>query len=77
VAKDSDALIIQSREALRLMVQAIRKEEDNLFDDAAKFEARAELVLGEQLRHWMGDGKVAPMRIVNSDAGGGGVLNMI
>ena len=77
VAKDSDALIIQSREALRLMVQAIRKEEDNVFDDAARYEARAEAVLNEQLRHWMGDGKVAPMRIVNSDAGGGGVLNMI
>ena len=77
VAKDSDALIIQSREALRLMVQAIRKEEDNLFEDAAKYEARAEVVLNEQLRHWMGDGKVQPIRIVDSEVGGAGILNMV
>lgn len=54
VTKDSDALIIQSGEALRLMVQAIRKEENNLWDDAGKFEARAQAVLQAQLLHWSG-----------------------
>lgn len=77
VAKDSDALIIQSPEALRVMVQAIRKEEDNLWDDAAKYELRATTLLDDQLRHWIGDGKVAPIRWVGSGADGANVLNMV
>lgn len=77
VAKDSDSLIIQSAEALRLMVQAIRKEEDNLWDDAAKYEARAEAILSEQLRHWLGDGAVVPIRMVGAETWGGGILNIV
>lgn len=77
VSNDTDALIIQSAEALRLMVQSIRKEENNLWDDAAKYEARATQVLNEQLAHWMGDGKVQPIRVVGAEYSGAGVLNMI
>lgn len=77
VRKDSDELIIQSAEALRLMCQALRKEENNLWDDAARYEASATRVLDEQLAHWMGDGKVAPMRIIGAEVQGAGVLNVI
>lgn len=77
VRKDNDGLIVQSGEALRLMVQAIRKEEDNLFDDAARYEARAKMVLDEQLAHWMGDGKVAPIRVVGPEVSGAGVMNLV
>jgi hypothetical protein len=77
VRKDNDQLIVQSAEALRLMVQAIRKEEDNVFDDAAKYEARATMVLDDQLKHWIGSGEVAPLRIQGAETFGGGILNII
>lgn len=77
VTKDSDALIIQSAEALRLMVQAIKKEENDLWDDAAKFELRAKEVLDEQLHHWLGDGETVPLKLAGAETFGGGICNLI
>lgn len=77
VSKATDALIIQSAEAIRMMVQAIRKEENDLWDDAAKYELGAVRILREQLAHWMGDGKVAPIRITRPEVYGAGVPNII
>lgn len=77
VRKDSDALIIESGEALRLMVQSIRKSEDNLFQDAMQYEALAVSVLNDQLKHWLGDGAVVPLRIVGAESWGGSVPNLV
>lgn len=77
VSKDSDELIIQSGEALRLMVQSIRAEEDNLDDLALKREASAMRILDEQLSHWMGSGAVVPLRIVGAESWGGGICNIV
>lgn len=77
VRKDNDALILESGEAIRLMVQTIRKEEDNLWDDAAKYEARATAILDEQLRHWLGSGAAVPIKIVGAQSWGGGIPNYV
>lgn len=77
VRKDSDNLVIESLEALRLMVQAIRKSEDNLFEDAVRYEAMAISVLDSQLKHWLGDGAVVPIRIVGAESWGGSIPNLV
>lgn len=77
VSKDSDALIIQSPEALRLMVQAIRAEENSNEELSMILEAKAEKTLREQLGHWIGDGAVVPIRVVGSQSWGGAIQNLI
>lgn len=77
VRKDNDNLILESEEALRVMVQAIMKEERDRWEEAAKYEARAVAILNEQLQHWMGDGAVAPIRMVGAESWGGGAVNLV
>lgn len=77
VSKDSDSLIIQSGEAIRLMVQSIRAEEDGLEAIALAREQMAERILDQQLRHYMGSGYVAPIRFEGSATFGGSVPNLI
>jgi len=77
VSKDDDALIIQSGEALRMMVQAIRKEEDSMFQDATMYEARAEKILDDQLKHWNGSGVVSPIKVVGCSTFGGNIPQLV
>lgn len=88
VAKDSDALIIQSRDALRMAVQAIMKEEMNLIAEAQAFwgikdprtgawVGGAFSILDMQLKHWLGSGYVAPIKVVGADTISGGVYNLV
>ena len=59
------------------MVMSIRKAENNLVQEAAAYEARAVVLLEEQLMHYTGDGQVQVPRIQNSATyGGGGVPNL-
>lgn len=77
VRKDNDALIIESGEALRLMVQAIRAEENNLDQVALIREATAVRILNDQLSHWLGSGASVPLRVVGSETFGGGICNVV
>lgn len=76
----NDFLIISSSEAIRLMCQAIHKEENNLMageDGAVVYEAKAFKVLDDQYRHYKGSGEQQPMAFLSSDVTGPGVLNLV
>ena len=74
---DSDWLYISYEAPLKLMVQAIDKEEKNLLDESYAYEAKAIGLMQDQLSHHLGDGAVAVPRVQGGDVfAGGGVLNL-
>jgi len=62
--------------ALKLMVQAIRKEENNLIQEAVAYEQRAIEVLGDLLSHHIGDGVLPVPKVQSVAFGGGEVWNL-
>jgi hypothetical protein len=75
---DTDWLHINNQPALKLMVMAVRKEENNILDEAMAYEARALQTLQDQLMHFLGDGATNVPRMINASAyGGGGVDNLM
>lgn len=75
--RDDDYLMISHSDAVRLMVQAVKKEEDNLWDDVRRYEAQAIKCLEDQLGHYKGDGETQPITFTSSDVTGPAVENMI
>lgn len=57
VVKDDDWLLIQNVPALKLMCQAIQKEEASLHDEAAVLEVKAISLLEDELTHYLGPGQ--------------------
>lgn len=74
---DDSILMIPHTDAIRLGVQAVKKEEDNMLDEAQKYWMTAIRSLDQQLKHWKGSGVVAPIRMVGSSTYGGGITNII
>lgn len=60
---DNSILPIPHAGAVRLAVQAIKKEEDNLIQEAELYWQKAYDVLNQQLHHWQGDGVTQPIRV--------------
>jgi len=77
VYKDTDWLLIQSLSALRNMCQALRKEENNLWEDAKKYEANAVKILEDQLANHHGDAPIMAIRTPSSEVWGGAVENVV
>ena len=77
VRVDVDWLLIGNIPALQLMCQCLRKEENNLWDDAQKYEAKAVQVLDEELQAFMGDSEIIAMRFPRPDIYGAAVGNVI
>ena len=73
---DTDWLLIPSVPALKLMVQAIRKEENNLIQEAVAYEQRALDVLNALLAHHIGDGAMPIPNVQATAFGGGEVANL-
>lgn len=74
---DSDWLYISYEAALKLMVQAIDKEEKNLLEESFAYEAKAVGLMQDQLSHHLGDGAVAVPRVQGGEVfAGGGVQNL-
>lgn len=71
VSTANDYVIPPCETALKLMVQAIIKEEANLLQEASVFEAKAVQAIQEQTMHYLGDA-VATIRMVGSGLNGGG-----
>lgn len=74
---DNDFLMVSHEDALRLMVQAIQKEENNLLAEALTFEAQAHRLLGEQYSHHKGDGETHPLAMENRGVTGPSVETLI
>jgi hypothetical protein len=74
---DDDFLFIHSAEALRLMAQAIRKEEQNLFADALAYEEKAKLLLNNQLANSRSSSEEQPVNRLGGGVTGPAVLNLI
>lgn len=53
---DTDYVLPPNLAAIKLMISAIYKEENNLIAEANQYEANALRVLNEQLNHYLGDG---------------------
>jgi len=77
VRQDTDWLLISSIPALRAMCQALRKEENNLWDEAKKYEANAIQILDEQLQAFMGDSEIIAVRMPHPSVYGSAVANVI
>jgi hypothetical protein len=75
VSQDNDLVIPPCPDAIKLMVQAIRKEENDLLPEAVLYEQKAVQTLQEQTMQYLGDA-VAPIRMVGMNISGGG-LNTI
>ena len=70
VIVDNDPLVIGNLAALKLMVMAILREEQNRHDEAAKLEAKAEREIDGELSSYLGDGMVCTLK-VDRDFGAG------
>lgn len=77
VAVDNDFLILGNLAALKLMSQAVIKEQRNLFQEAAYYEAKAVGELQNELSSFEGDGVVPILRMEHPDLWGGAVCNDI
>jgi hypothetical protein len=75
VSNDNDFLVLQNRSALKLMIQAILKEERNVWNEATVYEARAVQELENELGSHEGDGPVSILRIIDPDLFGANVEN--
>jgi hypothetical protein len=75
---DNSIMMISHRDAIRLMVQCIKKEEDNLLNEAANYLAMAVGCLNSQLKSYRGSGQVDPIRFTTGRTfGAGNVYNIL
>lgn len=77
VRKNTDWLLLSSIPALEIMCQALRKEKNNLWDEAKKYEANAVAILDEQLQAFNGDSEVIAVRMPHPSIYGSAVTNAI
>lgn len=75
--KDNDMLIIRSLGALKLGCKAFKHESSNDFEGAAIAWGAAKNTLDQQLRTFLGDGAVQPVRFPSPEIFGGAVQNVI
>lgn len=71
---DDSILMISHADAIRLAVQAIKKEEDNLISEGANYLQMAIGCLNAQLRHNRGTGQVDPIRFETGRTFGAGTV---
>jgi hypothetical protein len=74
VAGDNDWLLLGNAPAIKLMVMAIRKEENDHWAEAQAYETKAVQLLEEELSAHMGDGMVVDIRVQNDDWMGAGMV---
>jgi hypothetical protein len=72
VARDNDFMLIQSLPALEKMVMAIRKEEDDLIQEAMAYEGAAIRILNNQLSRYQGDGAQVTLQVEGGAMWGSG-----
>lgn len=77
VSQDTDWLLIGNLEALTEGCQAVKKLENNLFEEAEAYEQLAFRQLERELRHHLGRGIVQPVRTAPREIAGGGVYNLV
>jgi hypothetical protein len=77
VVNDNDFFLLGNMAALKLMSQAILKEERNLPDEATFYEAKAVKELQDELSSYEGDGQVPTIKMEGSNTWGGNVLNPV
>jgi hypothetical protein len=74
---DDSVMMISHADAIRLGVQAIKKEEDNLLAEGTLYWQMAIKCLNDQLRQYRGSGQVDPIRFVSQESWGGGICNIV
>lgn len=72
VVVDNDPLVIGNLAALKLMVMAILREEQNRLEESAVFEAKAKAELDGELASYQGDGVVHALKVQSADLFGAG-----
>lgn len=77
VVNDNDWLILGNIGAFKLGVQAVLKENRNLFAEAQAYWAAALKELQDELSSYMGDGVIPVLRTEDRETWGAGVLNVI
>lgn len=76
VSVDNDYVIPPCPDAIKLMVKAILKEENELIEEASIYEMKAEQTLREQTMHHLGDGQHT-IKTVGVGQWGGGLSYMM
>lgn len=77
VSGDNDFIMIGNLRALVSMVQALRKYENDLINEAQSYEATAVRYLEEELRSYQGDGPVVQLRTQNRNIWGAGYVENV
>lgn len=75
--QDTDYLLIGNLPALKDMIQAVKKGEADLFEEALAWENKAVNELEKELAHYLGDGPAVQIKTENKGIYGGGVDNVI
>jgi hypothetical protein len=73
---DESFLMISNRAALRLGCQAVRKEEEEIYDESEVLWAKAFQLLGEQVAHYTGSGFRASAQFAPAGEWGGGITSL-
>jgi hypothetical protein len=74
---DDSWMLISNARAIRLAVQAMKKERDELLDMAGQFSGRAMGALDQQVAHHQGSGEKANVQMDPPSIWGGGIPNVI
>jgi hypothetical protein len=77
VVRDTDWFILRNVEAFKLGMQAVRFEDAEKLDDAARAWALAEDILSRELEHYQGTANIVPVRAEPELWGAGEVGNLI
>ncbi len=88
VSADTDWILIGNIGALKLACMAIKKEEDNKWDEAAVYWNGGRLqnggkitgaiqILEDELKNWIGDGTLLTLNMPCAELYGGGVANVL
>lgn len=75
VINDNDILLLGSIPAIKMMMLAVRKQDQGLFADAAAYEAKAFEILDREAQHYLGNTS-SPLQFQSETWGGGCAANL-
>ena len=77
VHRDEDWLLIPNLGALKHMMQAIQQEERESWDSAGVHEAKAREILEREAAHYIGPGRISPLRVEGGGTWNAGMIPML
>lgn len=77
ITSDSDTVLISNFNALKLMLQALHREDSNLMKEADIFEEKAVRILKDELAEYLGDTSTGNVEVQMPQFGASGIPNLV